>query len=93
MQRLLECSPFVRQQAYHLNIWLRNTRPAASESAIDWSILGEALSNITDYKRTGEISCKGSISGSDFDSTKRLTEEFKLQTTHTTINIIRRRRA
>jgi hypothetical protein len=27
-------SPFVRPSAYHLNIEARNTRPAASESAI-----------------------------------------------------------
>jgi hypothetical protein len=43
--------------------------------------LGEVLSNVTDYKGTGEISPKGSISWSDFDSVKKLTDEFKLQTT------------
>jgi hypothetical protein len=43
--------------------------------------LGDVLSNVTDYKGTGEISPKGSISWSDFDSVKKLTDEFKLQTT------------
>jgi hypothetical protein len=43
--------------------------------------LGEVLSNVTDYKGAGEISPKGSISWSDFDSVKKLTDEFKLQTT------------
>jgi hypothetical protein len=41
--------------------------------------LGEALSNITDYKGTGEISPKGSISWSDFDAMKKLTVQWKPQ--------------
>jgi len=39
--------------------------------------LGEVLSNVTDYKGTGEISPKGSISWSDFDPLKKATAELK----------------
>jgi hypothetical protein len=39
--------------------------------------LGEVLSNVTDYKGTGEISPKGSISWSDFDPVKKVTIELK----------------
>jgi hypothetical protein len=41
--------------------------------------LGEVLSNVTDYKGTGEISPKGSISWSDFDAVKKATAELKVQ--------------
>lgn len=41
--------------------------------------LGEVLSNVTEYKGTGEISPKGSISWSNFDAAKKVTDEFKLQ--------------
>jgi hypothetical protein len=41
--------------------------------------LGEVLSNVTDYKGTGEISPKGSISWSDFDAIKKVTTELKLR--------------
>lgn len=41
--------------------------------------LGEVLSNVTDYKGTGEISPKGSISWSDFNAVKKATEELKPQ--------------
>jgi hypothetical protein len=55
--------------------------------------LGDVLSNVTDYKGTGEISPKGSISWSDFDSLKRITSDFKLQPTRTAIDQTRRRQA
>lgn len=48
--------------------------------------LGEVLSNVTDYKGTGEISPKGSISWSDFGFLKKITAGFKLQTSPTAIN-------
>jgi hypothetical protein len=41
--------------------------------------LGEVLSNVADYKGTGEISPKGSISWSDFDAIKKVTTELKLR--------------
>jgi hypothetical protein len=40
------------------------------------SPLGEVLSNLTDYKGTGEISLEGSISWS-FDPVKRVAVELK----------------
>jgi hypothetical protein len=52
--------------------------------------LGDVLSNVTDYKGTGEISPKGSISWSDFDYLKKITSDFKLQPTPTTVNQTRR---
>lgn len=39
--------------------------------------LGEVLSNVTDYKGSGEISPKGSISWSDFDPIKKATAGLK----------------
>jgi len=41
--------------------------------------LGEVLSNVTDYKGTGEISPKGSISWSDFNAVRKATMEPKPQ--------------
>lgn len=41
--------------------------------------LGEVLSNVTDYKGTGEISPKGSISWSDFEPITKATVEVKPQ--------------
>ena len=41
--------------------------------------LGEVLSNVTDYKRVGEISSKGSISWSDFAVLKKATMDLKLR--------------
>jgi hypothetical protein len=41
--------------------------------------LGEVLSNVTDYKGTGEISPKGSISWSDFEPIKKATVELRPQ--------------
>jgi hypothetical protein len=51
----------------------------ASVSDQDAPTLGEVLSNIADYKETGEISPKGSISWSDFDAMKKATTELKLR--------------
>jgi hypothetical protein len=41
--------------------------------------LGDVLSNVTDYKGTGEISPKGSISWSDFTAVKKATTGLKPQ--------------
>jgi hypothetical protein len=41
--------------------------------------LGEVLSNVTDYKGTGEISPKGSVSWSDFDAMKKATAALRLR--------------
>lgn len=43
----------------------------------EYPSLGEALSNITEYKGTGEISPKGSISWSDFSQLKEITGAVK----------------
>jgi len=56
-------------------------------------IAREVLSNVTDYKGTGEVSPKGSISWSDFDFLKRITADFKLQPTCTVIDRNLRRQA
>ena len=40
--------------------------------------LGDVLSNVTEYKGTGEISPKGSVSWSDFDLVRQATAELKL---------------
>jgi hypothetical protein len=45
----------------------------------DYPTLGQAISNITEYQGTGEISPKGSISWSDFSQLKEITATVKPQ--------------
>ncbi|MGC2741541.1 MAG: hypothetical protein WA672_00015 [Candidatus Angelobacter sp.] len=49
----------------------------ASIFDVDQPTLGSAISNITDYQGTGEISPKGSISWSDFNQVKNATAGLK----------------